>query len=108
MAVALAGLLLNLLLQQFANEESGRLQMVLQQSQLHLPGLFLQLLKAGGRKRFGGGRRPVLTGWIFSIGIGRLCCQAYLVRGSFLRFVIPSAPNRCADSERSARSANEN
>ena len=48
MAVALAGLLLNLLLQQFANEESGRLQMVLQQSQLHLPGLFLQLLKVGG------------------------------------------------------------
>jgi len=88
MAVALSGLLFDLLLQQLANEESGQPQMVLQQSQLHLPGLFLQLLKAGGRKQFGVGKRPSFTGWIFSVGIGRLRYQARLIRGPFLRFVI--------------------
>ena len=82
MAISLSSLLFDLLLQQLANKESGQLQMVLQQSQLHLPGLFLQLLKAGGRKQFGVGRRPGFTGWIFSVGIGRLRYQVRLVRGS--------------------------
>ena len=82
MAVALSGLLFDLLLQQLANEESGQLQMVLQQSQLHLPGLFLQIPKAGGRKQFGVGRRPGFTGWIFSVRTGRLRYQVRLVRGS--------------------------
>ena len=84
-AVALAGFLFDLLLEELTHENSGQLQVVLQQGQLHLPGFFLQLLKAGGGQQFPVGRacsgllrgllvgcRGLLVRWIFSVGIGRL------------------------------------